>query len=195
MGNKKPQRISASWLRKIGVKEVLIPGILFAAIALKITDWQKLGPDIYKNKTVFPDTGIVRTVTDGDTLELQSGVRVRLIGINAPDRGEAHEQEATQKLESLIKDERIWLEYDRYQDDQNGRVMAWIWIQCEKTPQFTPPDYMHLTYNRSREGLLGNPEGCTKGTLVQENLVDAQLAIVEVYKDRGELKYENRLRN
>jgi len=70
--------------------------------------------------------------------------------------------------------------------------LAWVWVGCQN-PKFLPADYMHLTYNRSREGLKENPEGCKKGKLVQEEMVRTGLAGVEVYKDRGELKYEKRL--
>ena len=157
------------------------------------TGWQKLGPDIYKNKQAFPDSGIVRIITDGDTFELQNGVRVRMMGINAPDRGEKKENEATKKLSDLVEDKKVWLEYDRYQDDKNGRVLAWVWVGCEATPKFLPADYMHLSFNRSRPGLTDNPEGCKKGKLAQEEMVKAGLVSVEVYKERGDLKYEKRL--
>jgi len=190
---KTEKRLTAEWLRKIGLKEVLIAGTIFAVTALGIKDWQKLGPDIHENERVFPETGVVRQVIDGDTFELVNGVRVRMIGINAPDRGESGEDEATKRLGDLVNDRRVWLEYDRYQDDKNGRVLAWIWKSCEGTPRFLPADYMHLTYNQSREGLKDNPVGCKRGKLVQEEMVKSGLAEVEMYKDRGELKYEVRL--
>lgn len=174
------------------MKEVLIPGLILAGV-LGWTGWQKLGPDIYKNKQVFPDTGIVREVTDGDTFELQGGVRVRMMGINAPGRGEAKSDEATKRLSNLVDDKKVWLEYDRYQDDKFGRVLAWVWISCESAPKFLPSDYMRLSFNRSRPGLTENPEGCKKGKLVQEEMVKAGLTKVETYKERGELKYEKRL--
>jgi endonuclease YncB( thermonuclease family) len=117
-----------------------------------------------------------------------------MTGIDAPDRGHKMYDEAAGELSGLIENRKIWLEYDRYQDDKNGRVLAWVWVQCEGEPKFTPADYMHLTYNRSREGLKENPTGCKKGELVQEELVRAGLAKTEVYKDRGELKYEERIR-
>ncbi|KKS32984.1 MAG: hypothetical protein UU93_C0004G0031 [Candidatus Amesbacteria bacterium GW2011_GWA2_42_12] len=189
----KGKRITAQKLRKIGVKEVLIPGLLLAGVLG--FSLSKLGTNIYKNKTLFPQSAAISTVIDGDTVETKSGVRVRLIGINAPDRGDKGYEEAWGKLGETINNKTIWLEYDRYQDDKNGRILAWVWMDCESTPKFTPPDYMRLSYNRSREGLIDNPEGCKNGKLVQEEMVKANLAVVETYKDRGELKYEMRLRN
>ncbi|MEK7155065.1 MAG: hypothetical protein AAB697_02970 [Patescibacteria group bacterium] len=52
---------------------------------------------------------------------------------------------------------------------------------------------MRLSFNRSRPGLTDNPQGCKKGKLVQEELIKTGLAKMEVYKDRGELKYEQRM--
>lgn len=187
----KGKRITAQKLRKIEVKEVLIPGLLLAgALGFSLN---KLGTNVYKNKTLFPQSATISNVIDGDTIETKSGVRVRLIGINAPDRGDRGYEEARERLGELINNKTIWLEYDRYQDDKNGRILAWIWIDCESTPKFLPSDYMRLSFNRSRLGLTDNPEGCKNGKLAQEELVKAKLAIVETYKDRGELKYEKRL--
>jgi endonuclease YncB( thermonuclease family) len=152
-----------------------------------------LGPDIYKDKKLFPDTGVVRMVMDGDTLQVQNGLRIRLIGINAADRGEEKYDQAKVSLRQLVEDKRVWLEYDRYQDDKSGRVLAWIWVGCETTPKFTKPDYMRLSFNRSKEGLTTNPEGCQLGKLVQEELIKQGMAKVETYKDRGELKYQQRI--
>jgi len=185
---KSPKRITPGWLRKIGVKEVLIPGMIVAA-ALGWAGWKNLGPDYHENKQVFREVGVVREIRDGDTFVLDGGVAVRMIGINAP----ANDEESKNGLTSLIEDKRVWLEYDRYQDDKYGRVLAWVWVGCETNPEFLPAEYMHLTYNRSRPGLTDNPAGCKKGKLVQEEMIKVGLAEVELYKDRGELKYQKRL--
>ena len=176
----KRKRITADWLRKIGVREVFISGLLLAA-SLGWTGWNKLE----EKKVRFPESGVVRMITDGDTFELQNGIRVRTLGINAP----ANDAKSKDGLARLVKDKKIWLEYDRYQDDKYGRVLAWVWVNCEFTPKFLPADYMRLSFNRSRPGLIENPQGCKKGKLVQEELVKARLVKIEVYKDRGELKY------
>lgn len=39
-------------------------------------------------KTIFPTSGVVTSVTDGDTFELQNGVGVRMVGIDALNCGE-----------------------------------------------------------------------------------------------------------
>lgn len=146
-------------------------------------------------KQLFPTNGIVYTIEDGDTFTLKNGVIVRLIGVNAPERGSKNYTEATNYLTENIKDKRVYLEYDRYQDDVYSRVLAWVWIDCESTPKFMPSDYMHKSGNESNLGLTENPKGCKKGKLVNEELVKQKLASPVVYKDRGELKYEVRLKS
>lgn len=175
------------------MKEVLIPGLLVAGIlGFSLTN---IGINIYKNKTLFPYSEIISNIIDGDTLETKKGVRIRLIGINAPDRGDRGYEGAKGRLGEMVNQKKIWLEYDRYQDDKNGRILAWVWINCESNPKFTPSDYMYLTYNQSKPGLMDNPDGCKKGKLVQEELIKSGRAVINVYKDRGELKYVRRLEN
>lgn len=193
MSSKKNARWTRRRLIAFGVPAVLIPGLLIA-MALGWSPAKLTGvTDYHQIKTIFPSNGIVSDVVDGDTFVLQSGVAVRLIGMDAPNRGEATWEEARESLTGLINSKRVFLEYDRYQDDKYGRILAWVWIGCEQTPMFLPADYMHLTYNSSREGLTDNPKGCKGGQLVNEEMVRKGLASSEKYKERGELKYERRI--
>ena len=184
-------KLTAKSLIKRGVPYVLIPGLVLAAIL----GWKGLGDmkDYYSYKKIFPSSGIVETVDDGDTFTLKGGVKIRLIGINAPERGQENYTLARTVLQSMVEKKEIFLEYDRYQDDKFGRVLAWVWIDCETRPQFLPADYMHKSGNESSPGLTENPKGCKKGKLVNEELVRSGLASPAVYSDRGPTKYEVRL--
>ena len=86
------------------------------------------------------------------------------------------------------------MEYDREQNDKYGRILAWVWINCESTPRFKNPFYMHLSKNKSKESLFNNPKGCQKGKLVNEELITNKQAVFVKYKNKGKLKYEDRLR-
>ncbi len=193
MRRKKHTRVTRKRLLALGIPAVLIPGLLLA-VAL---GWNptKLATtkDYHTIQTIFPKEGIVSQIRDGDTFALTNGVEVRMLGIDAPNRGAKNFNEATDALAQRILGKRVYLEYDRYQDDKYGRVLAWVWVGCEKEPTFLPSDYMRLSYNSSRLGLTDNPEGCAKGILVNEEMVDAGWATNVQYKDRGELKYEKRL--
>lgn len=189
------KRLTAKSLKKNRVLGVLISGLLLAS-ALGWTGYKKLTTEnYYQNEAVFPKSAIVKNVIDGDNLELENGLSVRLIGINAPERGKEDFAKAKDNLDKLTTGQKVYLEYDRTQDDQFGRIMAWVWVNCEATPKFLAWDYMRLSYNKSRPGLTENPEGCKEGKLLNEEMVKVGLAEVLNFKGRGELKYEDRIRN
>ena len=184
-------RLTWKKLRKAGVAGMFIPGILLA--------WYvKTGrldnfDEYYKAKIIFPDSGIVERIEDGDTFDLKSGARVRILGVDSPARGKENYEEAGEYLSKMIKEKRVWLEYDRYQNDKYGRILAWVWVNCESKPKFKDPFYMHLSGNRSREGLKENPKGCKKGKLVNEEMVKKELAKTVKYAGRGPGKYDERV--
>jgi len=76
------------------------------------------------------------------------------------------------------------------QDDKYGRILAWVWVNCEtENPEMLPAEYMHLSGNESREYLTANPKGCVKGELLNKKLVDNKFAEAVNYGKRGRLKY------
>lgn len=73
--------------------------------------------------------GKVVSVIDGDTLVVRVGLkrhRVRLIGIDAPERGACFSAEATAAARALALNERVTLVGDRTQSrrDRFGRLLA-----------------------------------------------------------------------
>jgi len=192
---KKKSPLTRKNLLKKRIPYILIPGLLLAsALGWKTGALDKI-KNYYQLKAFFPASEYVSRVEDGDTFILKSGVRVRLMGIDAPDRGQKNYSEAINELTKEISNKKVFLEYDRYQDDKYSRVLAWVWIGCESTPKFLPANYMHKSRNESNVGLTENPDGCKKGKLVNEELVKANFAEIVSYTDRGELKYEQRLLN
>ncbi|MEK7533291.1 MAG: thermonuclease family protein [Patescibacteria group bacterium] len=180
-------------LLALGIPMVMIPGILLAVL-LGWNPTTFIKTDYYQNKLVFPVSGTVKMVEDGDTFTLQNGMSVRMIGVNAPDRGKPGFEAAKTFLEHEIGNMTVYLEYDRYQDDKYGRILAWVWVDCETTPAILPADYMHLSGNQSRPGLTENPKGCKDGILVNEELVRSGNGEMVTYTDRGKLKYEERIK-
>lgn len=69
----------------------------------------------------------VSRVIDGDTVELVSGARVRLIGIDAPEIGKPYAREAKNELEGLILGEEVTLERDTSNTDKYDRLLRYIW--------------------------------------------------------------------
>jgi len=172
-----------------GVPAVLIPGIIFASI-YGVKNLDKL--EKYQNdKRIFPVSGIVEEVEDGDTFSLKSGQVVRMTGINAPDRGEDGYVEAGEYLRKKLESEKVYLEYDRYQDDKYGRILAWVWINCESDkPKFTAWDYMKVNRSESKPYITEKPMGCKEGELVNKSLIEEGMAKPSVIGKRGRLKYQ-----
>ena len=73
-------------------------------------------------------SAIVSKVIDGDTIKLQNGERVRLLGINTPEMGQPYYEEATNRLKELIEGKTITLEKDIEDKDQYGRLLRHIYI-------------------------------------------------------------------
>lgn len=80
----------------------------------------------------FTYSGVVTRVVDGDTVDVRlvSGrrERVRLIGIDAAERGSCYAGNATRRAEGLALDRRVTLRGDATQDarDRYGRLLAYV---------------------------------------------------------------------
>jgi micrococcal nuclease len=75
------------------------------------------------------DSVRVQRIIDGDTLDLSDGRRVRLLGINTPEREEALYAEASSYLGQLVESKIVGLEYDQERFDQFDRTLAYIWLE------------------------------------------------------------------
>ena len=77
----------------------------------------------------------LKRVIDGDTLLLESGEKVRLIGINTPEIDSRYSQaqpggEAASKwLRQTLHSPDIWLEYDAEQLDKYDRLLAHVFLE------------------------------------------------------------------
>jgi micrococcal nuclease len=84
--------------------------------------------------SVYPKTqeGIVVRVLDGDTIELENGDRIRLLGIDAPEIGEPFSQEAKLALEGMLLGKRVTIEKDAaWNKDKYGRLLRYVFLEDE----------------------------------------------------------------
>lgn len=74
-------------------------------------------------------TYLVTNVIDGDTIELKNNVKVRLIGVDAPELSnhECYSNKSKNKLETLILGKRVKLIYDEEKTDSFGRKLAFVY--------------------------------------------------------------------
>ena len=77
---------------------------------------------------------VVAQVVDGDTVVLENGQKVRLLGIDAPEmerEGQPADflaHKAKQVLAELVEGKRVRLEYDRLRYDRYGRTLAYLFL-------------------------------------------------------------------
>lgn len=122
---------------------------------------------ILQNRT----TQLVYRVIDGDTIELQSGERVRLIGINTPESGQKCYTEATNRLKDLVEAKEIRLEKDVTDKDQYGRLLRYVFVDGSfvnlllvregyANVYTVSPDVKYSTNITQAEGLAKQENGC-----------------------------------
>ena len=74
--------------------------------------------------------GRVAYVDDGDSLEMRDGwgkpLRVRLRGIDAPEKGQPYADVSRRNLGRLVRGREVTISYD--QVDKYGRLLAWLYI-------------------------------------------------------------------
>lgn len=169
--SKKQLILSRSLLITIGIPTVFIPGLILASILG--WNWKdglaqlKQAGGFKQSKQIFPQKVKVVNVLDGDTFEANKTLRIRMIGIDAPNRGEEGYEKAKEYLTDLIGGETVSLEYDYYQDDKYGRILAYVWEDC------------------------ANQLGCKEGKrMINWVMLKKDYASFVTYEDRRSLKYK-----
>jgi micrococcal nuclease len=79
-------------------------------------------------------TPLVTRVIDGDTLELSTGQKVRLIGVDTPDTKDPRQpvqalgKDASAFTTQLVEGKHVRLEFDVQRLDQNQRLLAYVYV-------------------------------------------------------------------
>jgi micrococcal nuclease len=84
----------------------------------------------------------VLSVIDGDTFKIEDNVRVRLIGIDTPERGDCYYDEATEELRNLIEGKVVKLDKDISDTDRYDRLLRYVVIEREGEDNLFVNDHM-----------------------------------------------------
>lgn len=80
-----------------------------------------------------PQSGMVTAVIDGDTIDLESGDRVRYLMIDTPEitggKNDCYGAEARQFNQDLVLGKQVSLRYDTECTDRFGRLLAYVTVQ------------------------------------------------------------------
>jgi micrococcal nuclease len=90
----------------------------------------------YPKNDFLPDkqkTFLVTRIIDGDTFEIDTGERVRLICINTPEKDNPGYETSKKFLENLIFNKTVTLEKDISDKDQYERLLRYAYVEDEST--------------------------------------------------------------
>jgi len=115
------------WVKRfvpIGIVIAVIASFAFAGIA------SQKAPSVPS----AAEKALVARVIDGDTIQLDDGRKVRLIGVDTPEtvhpqkEVEYYGKEASDFTKSMLEGKEVYLEYDIQPTDKYGRTLAYIWL-------------------------------------------------------------------
>lgn len=104
------------------------------------------------NKTYFSINKEVETycnyVVDGDTIDCPSVGRIRLVGVNTPERGEPGYKEAKDYVKRKCLGKKIYLDIDdKKRKDKYGRTLAIVYVGDENiNRQLLEKNYAEIMY-------------------------------------------------
>jgi micrococcal nuclease len=123
---------------------------LFTLVSLAYFSWVYIYPKLIEHDTRQSEYHYVKKVTDGDTFELENGEKVRLLGIDAPEKFESQklnsdaersgrDKKTIQKLGQLSsqfarelldgKKVRLVPEPDYEDKDKYGRLLRYVYLE------------------------------------------------------------------
>jgi endonuclease YncB( thermonuclease family) len=77
----------------------------------------------------YEATGLCYHVVDGDTIDVEGVGRIRLVGVNTPERGEPGYQSATDFVKSMVEGKVVGVDIDDYKHyDKYDRTLAVVYI-------------------------------------------------------------------
>ncbi len=85
--------------------------------------------------TISNNLVVVQRVVDGDTIQLETGEKLRYIGINTPETVDPRRsvqcfgKEASNKNKELVLGQKVRLEKDVSNTDKYGRLLRYVYLQ------------------------------------------------------------------
>jgi len=110
----------------IPVIVLMIAGVVF--FVQSATSLVTSGNNSVKSNPSTLEHAIVTKIIDGDTIVIEGGEKVRLLGIDTRERGEKCYTEAKNYLKSLLEMKNVSLEKDKEDKDKYGRLLRYIWL-------------------------------------------------------------------
>lgn len=131
--------LKQNWFKAGILIAVFIIAYSFYAAPEKVTESENTvvpsGSDVPINATQKGDgLFLVTRVIDGDTIEIEGGLKVRYIGIDTPETVDPRKPvqcfgvEASNKNKELVSGRRVRLENDVSETDKYGRLLKYVYV-------------------------------------------------------------------
>lgn len=113
---------------------IYLSTIALSSVEFPKINFQQLAEDIIQQENVSSQKHQVVRVIDGDTIEIENGLKVRYIGIDTPETKDPHEpvgcygHEAYLKNQELVANKQVTLEKDVSETDRYGRLLRYVYV-------------------------------------------------------------------
>lgn len=121
-------------------RNIIIAAIFF--LAGLVAGGRLLAPKVLPKLLNDAEKYTAVEVIDGDTFRINDETRVRLMGINSPDKGECYYSEAKEALKNLIEGQEVKLEKDITDKDVYGRWLRYAILQVPGDDNVLVNDYL-----------------------------------------------------
>ena len=91
---------------------------------------------------VLENEARVLEVIDGDTFKIKNNVRVRLLGIDTPEKGECYYNEARLVLKDLVEGRVVRLDKDITDKDRYERLLRYVILEKDGEDNLFVNDYL-----------------------------------------------------
>src|SRR3989338_2253096 len=127
-------------MKYVNKRNVILAAIIF--LSGLVAGGRLLAPKILPVPDKNAATYAVLKVIDGDTFYIDQETRVRLLGIDAPEKGACYYKESSQALKDLIEGQRVKLEKDITDKDIYGRLLRYAILVVDGGDNILINDYL-----------------------------------------------------
>ena len=91
---------------------------------------------------------LVTAVIDGDTIEIENGAKIRLLGVDTPETVDPRRpvgcfgKQASNKMKELLSGKRVTLEKDISESDKYGRLLRFVYLPLGNGQTLFVNDYL-----------------------------------------------------